>query len=212
MTGRRVPRARGWSSGPSVTTVSSPAWRCDAARSASTACDGCGSRSRRCRPMSPMPSWPCTCCAVLRGSTIGRYDPPYTGTSERPHRSRVYSAFCTPCSSGTLPATTPMPTTSMSGCRSAMTSATASSDAVSVSMKNGRRLLMRASIVPLLGRAGATLAHHLRPGHSDSGPATASRRWRCTRSTRTLRPNSAHSSCTRPPFTNASSSRRSGPR
>src|SRR5665647_306672 len=41
-------------------------------------------------------------------------------------------------SSGTLPATTVIASTVTSGCRSAISSATASSDAVSVSIRNGR--------------------------------------------------------------------------
>src|SRR3984957_826744 len=63
--------------------------------------------------------------------------PLYTGTSA-PQSSTVYSALRVACCTFTLPATVVMAATRTSEARSAMMRATASSDAVSVSIKNVR--------------------------------------------------------------------------
>ena len=62
--------------------------------------------------------------------------PLVTGT-DAPHSSTVKRALRLAWASGTLPATTVMATTSKAGSRRAITSATASSEAVSVSISSG---------------------------------------------------------------------------
>ena len=65
-----------------------------------------------------------------------------TGTEE-PQSSAVYRALRAACATGTLPATMVMARTSTSGARRAMIRATASSEAVSVSMRKARGTWIR---------------------------------------------------------------------
>jgi hypothetical protein len=55
-----------------------------------------------------------------------------------PHSSATYIAFLVACSTGTFPATVVIATTRTSSARNAMMIATASSEAVSVSIRNSR--------------------------------------------------------------------------
>ena len=83
--------------------------------------------------MLPMPSAPWTSRASRCGRSSGAASPRYTGTVA-PHSSSVVRALRVACATSTLPATVLMPSTCTPGVRSAMTNATASSEAVSVSM------------------------------------------------------------------------------
>src|SRR5215212_838599 len=109
-----------------------------------------------------MPSWPCTFSAVTDPrSCTGSPAPAWTGTLD-PHSSRVYRAACRARSSGTFPATTVIASTLIDGSVRARTSATASSEAVSVSMTNrrGMRNLSRGS-----AQGGAGVDDELDAGH-----------------------------------------------
>ena len=102
--------------------------------SAATASIDVGARDGRGSVAPPMPSSPCTNCAVSSGRSRGTARPACSGMSAPPHRSSVTMALRTARSSGTLPATTVTARTSTAGSRTASTRAIASSDAVSVSI------------------------------------------------------------------------------
>jgi len=89
---------------------------------------------------------------VTLGGDYRAMDIEAAGTLD-PQSSAVYSALRLACATSTFPATVVIPTTSTSGCRNAIINATASSEAVSVSIKKVR--FMR-RIIPKC-RGGFTL-------------------------------------------------------
>ncbi len=88
-------------------------------------------------PMSPMPSWPWTWAAERAGSISGRAAPRATGMSPAPAWSRTISVFRTTWSTSVFPATQVTARRSRPGCRTANSSARASSTPVSQSMITG---------------------------------------------------------------------------